>query len=135
MHWGKTLRSARDAIDRVVTPRVILVAGWCWFLVYAYPGFMSYDSVYQLSQARCLEPMTEWHPPMMGVIWRYLDMLIAGPFLMLVLQSVLFLIGLSKLLGHVMSRRAAAITAVIVLLLPQNIIVMAVIWKDSQMAG
>jgi hypothetical protein len=34
-----------------------------------------------------------------------------------------------------MSPRAAAITAVVLLLLPQNLIVMAVIWKDSQMAA
>ena len=31
-----------------MTPRRILVLGWVVFLVYAYPGYMSYDSVVQL---------------------------------------------------------------------------------------
>jgi hypothetical protein len=127
--------SWRAHADRLFTERVILVAGWLLFLVYAYPGYMSADSVWQLYQARGGEPISDWHPPMMALIWRYLDKLVAGPILMLVLQSATFLIGLHVLLARVMSKRAAAITAVVLLLLPQNIIVMAVIWKDSQMAG
>lgn len=120
---------------RWATDRVILAAGWLWFLVYAFPGYMSYDSVWQLSQARQQEPLNEWHPPMMAFIWRLTDAVIAGPFPMLVLQSVTFLVGLYALLRHVMPGRVAAIVSVVVLLLPQNITVMAVIWKDSQMAG
>ena len=128
-------RSVRATIDRFATDRVILCLGWLVFLVYAYPGFMSYDSVYQLIQARHIDPVNEWHPPLMAFIWRITDNVIRGPFPMLVLQSVTFLLGLWSILGRVMSSRAAAITAVVVMLLPQNLPVMAVIWKDSQMAG
>lgn len=125
----------RNRIFDRVTPRGILIAGWLLFAVYAYPGYMSYDSAWQLGQARGLDPFSDWHPPMMALIWRILDTIIAGPVLMLVLQSVTFLLGSYVLLGRVMSKRAAAITAAVVLVLPQNIHVMAVIWKDSQMAG
>ena len=129
------MHAARQTMDRLITDRVILVVGWLWFLVYAYPGYMSYDSVYQLSQARHLEPINEWHPPVMALIWRLTDAVIAGPFPMLVIQSVLFLVGTYSLLRRVMSPRAAAIVAAVLLVAPQNIVVMAVIWKDSQMAG
>jgi len=129
------LNRLRELIDRVATARRILIAGWLWFLVYAYPGYMSYDSTWQLSQARHLEPVNDWHPPMMGFIWHFTDALVAGPFPMLVLQSVAFLLGMDVLLRRVMSVRAAAIVAVVLLLVPQNIVVMSVIWKDSQMAG
>jgi len=125
----------RERLDRFFTGRVILVIGWLWFLVYAFPGYMSYDSVYQLSQARDIDRMNEWHPPLMAFIWSLLDKLVAGPLLMLVVQSVAFLLGLYFVLRHVMTSRAAAVAAVVVLLLPQTIIVMAVIWKDAQMAG
>jgi len=131
----QSARRLRAAASRAFTDRVILFIGWLWFLVYGFPGYMSADSTYQLSQSRGDNPLNDWHPPMMAFIWRYLDKLIAGPFLMLVLQSVTFLIGLYVVLTHVMSKRAAAIVAVLVLLAPQNIHVMAVIWKDSQMAG
>ena len=130
------MRAVREAIDRVATAHVILLVGWVWFVVYAFPGYMSYDSVWQLEQARHLQLVNEWQPPLMAFIWQQLDHVISGPILMLVLQSGTFLLGLYAILRHVMRDRRAAIVAVVVLLvIPQNIIVMAVIWKDSQMAG
>src|SRR3978361_1462553 len=128
-------RNARGSIDRWLTDRVILALGWLWFLVYAYPGYMSYDSAWQFAQARGVEPINEWQPPVMAVLWRFLDDIIAGPFLMLVVQSVLFLGGSHVLLRRVVKPRTAAVIAVLLLVIPQNITVMAVIWKDSQMAG
>jgi hypothetical protein len=125
----------RELFDRVVTDRVILVAGWVWFLVYAYPGYMSYDSAWQLSQARHIELRNDWQPPSMAWLWHLLDLIVAGPFPMLVLQSLTFVLGFRALFAHVMPKRAAAAVAVLLLLLPQNIVVMGVIWKDSQMAG
>jgi hypothetical protein len=132
MSWR--VGALREQLDRV-TARQILIAGWLWFLVYAYPGHMSYDSIWQLTQVRNIAPMNEWHPPLMAFVWSITDTFLAGPFPMLVIQSVAFLLGLAILLRQVFSPRAAALLAVIMLLLPQNIIVMAVIWKDSQMAG
>lgn len=111
----------------------ILLAGWVAFLVYAYPGYMSFDSAWQLSQARGLEPINDWNPPVMAVMWRLTDAIVAGPFPMLAIQSIAFLVGTYALLLRV--TRAAAIVAVVFLLLPHNIIVMAGVWKDSQMAG
>lgn len=122
-------------MKRWVGERAILAIGWLLFLVYSFPGYMSYDSVWQLIQARGLESINDWHPPLMAFVWRYLDHLIAGPFLMLAIQSLAFLIGLYFLLKQVMPSRTAAIVASVMLVLPQNLIVMAVIWKDSQMAG
>lgn len=120
---------------RYITERVILAVGWAWFLIYAYPGYMAYDSASQLAQARGLEPLNDWQPPLMAVIWRGFDAIIAGPFLMLVVQSVLFLGGSYALLARALQPRTAAIVAVILLVAPQNITVLAVVWKDAQMAG
>ena len=120
---------------RYITDRVILAVGWAWFLIYAYPGYMAFDSASQLAQARGLEPLNDWQPPLMAVIWRGLDAIIAGPFLMLVVQSVLFLGGSYALLARALRPRTAAIVAVILLVAPQNITVLAVVWKDGQMVG
>lgn len=118
-----------------MTPRAILLIGWILFVIYAYPGYMSYDSVWQLQQARHIEPYNDWHPPMMAVLWHITDTIIAGPFPMLVLQSTTFLLGSYSLLRRVLSPRGAAICAAGLLIWPGNIVVMAVIWKDCQMAG
>lgn len=122
-------------LERIATPPRILLFGWSLFVVYAYPGFMSYDSIVQLTQARKLEPIGDWHPPMMAELWRLTDHVIAGPFPMLVIQSSTFLVGVYSLFGRVMKPRAAAITACCVLVFPPILAPMAVIWKDSQMAG
>jgi hypothetical protein len=125
----------RERIDRFFTPRLILIAGWIWFLAYAFPGFVTADSYTQLRQARGDEPLTDWHPPMMSLIWRYTDKLLAGPFAMLTIQSVAFLLGTYLIVRRLVSPRAAAIVAVVFLILPNNIIVMSVVWKDALMAG
>ena len=123
----------RAAFARV-TPRALLLAGWALFLVYAYPGYMSTDSVDQLSQARAGH-YTDWHPPLMAREWRIVELFVTGPFGMLLLQSGLFLLGLYLLLRRIATPRAAAGAAALTLLFPPVMTTMAVIWKDSQMAG
>src|SRR5262245_9378172 len=95
---------------------------------------MSSDSATQLADARSHQ-YTDWHPPVMAAMWTVLDKIVAGPALMLVLQGSLFLIGSYRLLRAVLSERAAAIAASAILLFPPVLAPMAVIWKDSQMAG
>lgn len=125
-HW--------EAIRRIATPKRILIGGWLLFLVYSYPGYLSPDPVVQLNQARA-DIYGDWHPPAMGWLWKHLDYIIADTILMLVAQSVTFLIGLYLLLRHMIAPQRAAVTAVLVLLFPAVLTTMAVIWKDSQMAG
>jgi len=133
MRWRG--RSPREILDCYVTERALLLFGWIWFLIYAFPGYMSYDSTWALMQARGVEPINDWQPPLMAFLWRYIDRIFSGPFAMLVIQSLLLLLGLHAILRRVMPGRAAAACAALVLIVPPDSIVMAVIWKDSQMAG
>ncbi|HEU0036487.1 MAG TPA: hypothetical protein VFQ53_38005 [Kofleriaceae bacterium] len=96
---------------------------------------MTTDSADQLLQARGVNPIHDWHPPLMAALWRLTDKLIAGPFPMLVIQSSLFLLGLYRILQRIVAPRTAAIVAAATLLFPPVMAVMVVIWKDSQMAG
>jgi hypothetical protein len=114
--------------------RVVLAAGWVAFVVYAYPGFLSFDSVVQLREARA-GVFTDWHPPVMAWLWRYLDMIAPGPIAMLLLQSGLLLFGAYALIRRVASSTYAACGAVAILLFPPIGTAMAVIWKDSLMVG
>jgi hypothetical protein len=122
-------------IDSWWKPRHTLWFGWILFLIYCYPGYMSTDSVDQLLQARGEIPVHDWYPPVMSMLWRATDSIIAGPFPMLVIQSTTFLLGANAILRHVLRPRRAAALAVLVLLFPPVLTTMAVIWKDSQMAA
>lgn len=112
----------------------ILVAGWVLFLLYAYPGFESPDSVWQLAQARA-GTYTNWHPPFMAFPWRYLDMIWAGTLPMLVVQTVAFLAGAYGILARALTPLRAAVVAVLVLLFPPVMTTLAPVWKDAVMAG
>jgi hypothetical protein len=114
---------------------LILGAGWSLVVLYAFPGLMSSDSTIQLFQARGLDAIGDWHPPIMAVIWRYVDRIVAGPFGMLLLQTGAFLFGLDAVLRRALRPVAAAGVAVGCLVFPPVLAPMAVIWKDSQMAG
>ncbi|HTL38754.1 MAG TPA: hypothetical protein VL326_36735 [Kofleriaceae bacterium] len=112
----------------------ILVIGLTGLFIYAFPGFMSSDSFAQLWEARN-HTYSDWHPPAMAALWNVVELFVKGPAGMLVLQSVLFIVGVFRILRRVLPPRAAAIVASAILLFPPVLAPMACIWKDSQMAG
>ncbi len=117
----------------LTAPRILL-AGWLIVLLYGVPGYMSYDSVYQLLEARAWH-FSDGHPPLMAALWGVLDLFVCGPLPMLLLQSGAFLLGLYWIARHQVPARAAALVAVLVTCSPPVISVLAVIWKDSQMSA
>lgn len=133
--WS-TLRTGGSTVwgaVRGASPHAILAIGFGLFLVYAFPGYMSSDSVNQIIEARTAV-FSNAHPPIMAAEWRVLEVFVSGPILMLLLQGGLFLAGLYALLCHCLVPRRAAAAAVALLLFPPILTTMAVIWKDSQMA-
>ncbi|MFT3694630.1 MAG: hypothetical protein QM831_15885 [Kofleriaceae bacterium] len=112
----------------------ILGLFWLLFLLYAYPGYASPDTNLQLYLART-GTMADWHPPMMAFAWRYVEYIWAGTLPMLLIQSGAFLFGLERILREFFKPRTAAIVAGSILLFPPVLTVMAVVWKDCQMAG
>lgn len=120
---------------RAWSPRLVLVAGWLAFVVYAYPGVMTMDSFDQLREGRAWW-FTDPHPPAMAALWGVVDRVLPGPFGMLILQSAAFLAGVYLILRRaIASTRRAAALACAVLLFPPVLAPMAVIWKDCIMAG
>lgn len=121
---------------RVELVRVLIVVaiGLAIVAIYAFPGYLAYDSWDQLEQARA-GALTDWHPPLMSAIWGVLDRIIAGPLLMLVLQCGLFLAGVYVLLRRRMAPRRAAVLALVIFAFPPNLTMLAVILKDSLMCG
>jgi hypothetical protein len=116
------------------SPLQLLLAGWVAFATCCYPGYMSFDSIMQLGEARH-GTFSDAYAPLMTQVWRLLEWLLAGPAPMLALQSGLFLVGAYGLLRRVVAPRAAALATVGVLLAPPVYAVMAVIWPDSLLAG
>src|SRR5688500_9991157 len=117
MTWTARGRTIGQAVLHAASPAAILLVGWIAFCVYSYPGLMSTDSVDQLLQART-GPLHDWYPPVMARLWRFTDRLIAGPFPMLAIQSVTFLVGLAVILRRFLTPRVAALIAALTLVSP-----------------
>jgi hypothetical protein len=115
-------------------PTWILVGAWLLAVLYAFPGYMNWDSGEQLYQART-GIYEDWHAPMMAWLWRIVEHVVSGPFGMLVLQLTAFLGGMYLALRQRFAPRTAAIVASALLLFPPVLTPMAVVWKDAQLAG
>ena len=97
------------------------------------PGFMSVDSVAQLGEARS-GAFTDFHPPILALIWRYLDKLWPGPIGMLILLDGLFWLGVAiffRLLRWPLWARAGAL--LVAGFQPAVFMLLGTIWKDTMM--
>lgn len=110
--------------------------GFALNLLVMYPGMMMWDSIDQLLQARS-ESLNDWHPPVMSLLWRWLDHVAAGPFPMLAVQLALLWAGGWLVVRAAGARTATARIAVLwlALLIPPVACVMGFIVKDALLAG
>lgn len=122
----------RPIIAYYITFLVLL----CWFLLFFFPGGMSWDSMRQLQEARA-GVFSDAHPASMAMLWRYLDMLTAGPFGMLLLHCLWFLGGLTAIfyLTRPGGRWSNIALIVAVALWPPTFFILGIIWKDVAMAS
>ncbi|MDH5822985.1 hypothetical protein QFW77_08280 [Luteimonas sp. RD2P54] len=130
----------RPPPDLLRTSSVIAGIGLLSFLIVVtfFPGVMTKDSEAALDQARSLE-LTDWHPPIMALIWRYLDAIIRGPLLMLVSQALLYAWAVTKLCREGFPRinrlAPAWVTVLAFGLFPPAMALIGMIWKDVWMSG
>ncbi|WP_244181919.1 hypothetical protein [Streptomyces curacoi] len=124
-------------------------SGWIWGLaamaaacclattVVFSPGYLSADSVTQLKQARGEEPLTDWHPPVMSLVWRALLAATGTPATMAVLQAAVLWAALWVIAWCVWERTASRAGSLAVLglgLAPHVLTFVGVVWKDVHMA-
>lgn len=112
----------------------VIFGGLVIVSIYAFPGYMAYDALDQLRQARA-GVMTDWHPPIMSALWGVLDKVVPGTLLMLVLQCSLFCGGLYVLLRRSLAPTRAVVLTLVIFAMPPVLSMMAVILKDCLMAG
>lgn len=121
-------------VSRVARPGVVIAAGWLAVLAYAFPGVMTEESFEYLRQARTkfFDPA---NPPGISALWRHLELLLAGPTVMLLVQSGAFAFGAYQILQRVLSPIRAACAVAVLLVVPPILVPMSAIWSHSMMTG
>jgi hypothetical protein len=116
------------------SPRVVLALGWLVLAIYAFPGQMTWDSFEYLDAARS-GFYTDRHPPAISALWRMLELVVAGPSGMFLVQSAAFVVGAYLVLRRSVSARCAAWVTAALCVFPPTAVPMGTIWKHSLMAG
>ena len=116
--------------------RVCALGGFFVTVLIHYPGFMSTDSVNQLMQSRS-GILSDWHPPLMSLIWGGVDAIISGPFGMMMIQVGLLWAGMYLIVSQlgIRSNWIAAVVILGSLLFFPVFTILGAVWKDIQMAG
>jgi hypothetical protein len=97
------------------------------------PGYMSWDSVDQLAQARSLK-LSDRHPVVMALVWHCLDRVVPGPLGMLIVTNLLYWFGLAAICNALrwpLWLRALALP--LIGFYPPVFCIAGAIWKDSLM--
>jgi hypothetical protein len=130
-----------EAMSKLKNPSLLIysiaLAGFTVSLLAFWPGCMSPDSFDQYGQAIGQQPLDDWHPVAMTLLWRGLVSIYDGPQPMLLLQMVLYWSGFMYLALHVLhktSRFTLAISAIAVPFLPFLLNFSGVLWKDTHLA-
>ncbi|MFG2893944.1 hypothetical protein [Streptomyces sp. NPDC048248] len=101
------------------------------------PGFVSADTLSQLRQALGREPLSDWHPPVMSLVWQGLIAVTGLPAALAIVQSVLFWAALGTIAWCVWEATGSRPKSLAVLgvgLTPQVLTFVGVVWKDVHMA-
>ncbi|WP_369250890.1 hypothetical protein [Streptomyces sp. R41] len=101
------------------------------------PGYMSPDSLNQLKQALGKAPLTDWHPPVLALVWQGLIAVTGTPSAMVVAQCVICWATLWVIAWCVWAltdSRPGSLAVLGVGLAPQVLTFVGVVWKDVHMA-
>lgn len=95
-----------------------------------YPGFMSPDSIGNLTDGRN-GVFSDINSPLMSYLWGIFDRIVAGPALMLILQTAVFWSGCA-VFWHMTHKKSFWLGLCLILfaLMPQILSQLPVIWKD-----
>lgn len=119
-------------MDRRRSPAPVLVAlaAAAAILVVVYPGFMSYDSLRALHEART-GVLGGDYPPFVSYVWRVLDAIWPGPALMLFVQNFVLVLGFAMILRTLGYPDLLLVAGTVLFCVAPPILgPMFVVWKD-----
>ncbi|WP_018998496.1 hypothetical protein [Hirschia maritima] len=103
-------------------------------LAFHFPGWMTLDSTSQLQQARSFI-LNDGHPPSLAIIWSFLDKIVPGPFLMLILNILVHLSSIWLISSLFKSLTTRSVFLCVVYFFPPTFLTIGMIWKDTLMNG
>ena len=110
----------------------ILLLGVIGFLIHFfvfYPGLMSPDSN-TIYQSAINHSYSDHHPPMLGLLWHYLNFIIKGPHLLYLFNITMLWLGIYVLVFKVFLDKKWKFLCLCIPFFPQMLVYSGWIWKD-----
>lgn len=138
MTEASSSQSLNSSPSRSPSPRLAEAApalagllGFALTLYLFYPGFMVWDSTWQLEQAVTGE-INNAHPPIMVRLWALTNHVIYGPAGMLVLQAAGYWAGLALIARYITDSAVVRVALIMGFgFFPPMLGILATVWKDS----
>jgi hypothetical protein len=132
MNGSRPTIPVRERLNYKAVLALMCSSGFFLSILINRPGFMSNDSAEQILQGRA-GVYSDWHPPIMALLWHYVDQIIPGPLGMLLLQTALIWLGTLVVtlywFAPVQGRLLSLLPALIVLY-PPIFGISGAVWKD-----
>lgn len=117
----------------------ILCVLWALYFIRSFtPGRANVDIASQYAQATGAIPFSDWHPPIMAMVWRVLMAITGEQGSLLVLQVGLLAFAcwvLGVLVHRLGAPRWTSLLGPAIMLTPWTLSQMTTLWKDTQMAA
>lgn len=128
-------RSPGKILQRLVESRflhkALLLVALCSYIAAFYPGAWTADPIWALMQIRGIDPVNNWHPPIITLIWHGLWTVFQHHGMLWLVQTLLYL-GAAYLISTSI-RQVWLSLAVLgsILFLPPLMANFAIFWKDN----
>lgn len=129
------LENSRIGISLPALLGLAALVAVCFVTVASYPGFMSYDSVQELLEARTFVDGSQY-PPFGSYVWRLFDWISPGPTLMQLAQNGLLTLSFAYLLNRTRMHAGFLLACLLAFVAAPPILgTMLVVWKDVAVAA
>lgn len=122
------------ALVRARFPLAVALLGFALTVATFWPGWVPPDADDQFAQALAFR-FTDWHPPVMGVVWAVLNRIHAGPEPMMLVQAGLYWAAVWCVLASLKRElsRGERVFAILALASPVMVNFLGVVLKDVQL--
>lgn len=143
MHGGESLKKGNKNENRALqawirgserlnkhASTVIISLATLTYLAAFYPGYLTADSIYMLSQSAGFSPISTWHSPTLVVVWGWLFEIFKSSAAPWLVQIAVYMYASWRVTRNFSSAPVRELTLSTLLLAPPIFTNMAALWKD-----
>ena len=110
---------------------VVDIFSLAYYVLAFYPGYLTGDSIYMLSQGAGNQPISNWHPPFITITWGLLYGIFKSAGGIWIFQVALFILAAHFFSAGLRNKIVALLCHCLILIYPPIVTNMAALWKDD----